>query len=140
VDLSKLTQSDKVVAGSGILLFIASFLPWFKIDIFGGSHTLSGWDNFLLGGLPALLGLAAAAVILATKMGTAEAPTLPVSWGQAFLGAGGLSALLVVVRLLTGEDFYDRSWGLFVATIAALAFAGGGYLKFQEEKSGSSSI
>ena len=39
MDLNKLTTSDKVIAGSGILLFIADFLPWFKVDFgpLGGS-------------------------------------------------------------------------------------------------------
>jgi len=146
VDLSKLTTSDKLIAGSGIVLFIASFLPWFTADVEGFDvGDANGWDvGFGWAGLPALLGLAAAAIILVTKLGTADMPDLPISWGQAFLGAGALSALLVVLKLLMGEDGndfvkVDRAWGLFLAAIAALAFAGGGYLKFQEEKSGTPS-
>ena len=135
MDLSKLTTSDKVVAGSGLLLFICSFLPWFKFDFgsFGGVQTASGWDvGFIWAGVPGLLGLIAAGVVIA-KMQGVELPTLPVSWGQAFLIAGGLSAVIVVLKLLIGEDVVDRAWGLFLATLAALAFAGGGFLKFKEE-------
>jgi hypothetical protein len=155
VDLSKLTRSDRIIVAAGLVLFVASFLPWFDVKVhgtgiagFGGTAgSGNGWDvGFLWAGLPALLGLAAAAVILATKLGSASLPTLPVSWGQAFLGAGVLSAFLVVLKLLIGEDgggsfagvrvSVDRAWGLFLATLAALAFAGGGYLKFTEEKAG----
>ncbi len=148
MDLSKLSTSDKVISVSGIILFIASFLPWFEVDIpggdiiVGGSAEASGWDvGFIWAGLPGLLGLAAAGIILATKLGSANMPELPVSWGQVLLGAGALSAVLVVLKLLVGEDApfgleVDRAWGLFLATLAALAFAGGGFLKFQEEKSG----
>jgi hypothetical protein len=159
VDLSKLTKSDRIIVAGGLVLFVASFLPWFEGKVSGSglagfsgaSGTANGWDvGFFWAGLPALLGLAAAAVILATKMGTVTLPTLPVSWGQAFLGAGVLSAFLVLLKLIIGEDgatfagvvkvTVDRSWGLFVATLAALAFAAGGYLKFTEEKAGSSAV
>jgi hypothetical protein len=137
--VDKLTTSDKVVAGSGLLLFIASFLPWFGIEGFSGSG--NGWDvGFLWGGIPALLGLAAAGVVLATKLGDVKLPDLPITWGQAILGAGALSALLVLLKLLLGEEVcgfgecidFDRKWGLFVAAIAAIGLAAGGYLKFQE--------
>jgi hypothetical protein len=147
VDLSKLTTTEKLIAGSGLVLFIASFLPWFEVSVEGiGSETGNGWDvGFLWAGLPALLGLAAAGIILATRLGSATLPDLPVTWGQAFLGAGVLSAFLVVLKLIIGEDEptgadifggveISRAWGLFVAALAALAFAAGGYLRFQEEK------
>jgi hypothetical protein len=140
VDLSKLTTSDKVVAGSGIVLFIASFLPWFKLDFPGGSVSGNGWDvGFIWAGLPALLGLAAAAAILLKANGT-ELPKLPIGWGQAFLAAGAFSAFFVILKLLIGEDFVDRAWGLFVASIAAAGFAYGGFLKFKEDQGSSSSI
>lgn len=151
MDLSKLSKSDQLVAGGGLVLFIASFLPWFKASAVGGlgvgSETGNGWDvGFFWAGIPALLGLAAAAAVLANKLQDVELPALPIPWGQAFLGAGGLSAVIVVLKLLIGEDGnafvdVDRSWGLFLATLAALAFAGGGFLKFQEgnESSGGGS-
>ena len=36
MDLKKLTTSDKVIAGSGLVLFIAYFLTWFKVSFSGG--------------------------------------------------------------------------------------------------------
>jgi hypothetical protein len=139
VDLTKLTTADKVIAGSGIVLFISSFLAWFKVEAFGYSATASGWDvGFFWGGIPALLGIIAAGVVLANKLGDVTLPDLPVPWGQALFGAGALSAALVVVKLLTGYHSVDRAFGLFLATLAALGFAGGGFLKFQEGDDGSS--
>jgi hypothetical protein len=145
VDLSKLTTSDKVIAGSGILLFIASFLPWLTADVegFGEVGDANGWDlDFLWGPLPILLGLAAMALVLVSKLGGTELPKLPVTWGQAYLGIGALAAFLVVLKLLLGEDApagvdISRGFGFFIAAIAALGLAGGGFLKFQEEKTGS---
>jgi hypothetical protein len=140
VDLNKLSTSDKIVAGSGLLLFIASFLPWFGIEGFSGANG-NGWDvGFLWGGIPALLGLACAGVVLASKLGDVKLPDLPVTWGQAILGAGALSALLVLLKLLLGYEVcgfgecldLDRKWGLFVASIAAVGLAVGGFRKYQE--------
>jgi hypothetical protein len=132
--VDKLTTSDKVIAGSGLLLFICSFLPWFKLDFLGESITANGWDvGFFWAGIPALLGLAAAAAVLANKLADVDLPDLPVTWGMAFLIAGGISAAIVILKLLIGEDIVDRAWGLFLATLAAIGFAFGGYLKFQED-------
>jgi hypothetical protein len=137
VDLSKLKTSDKIIVISGLVLFISSFLPWFKLEAFGFEATASGWDvGFFWAGIPGLLGLAAAAAIISSKLFDAKLPELPMGWGQAFLIAGVISAVIVLLKLITGEDYVDRAYGLFLATIAALGFAGGGYLAFQEEKSG----
>ena len=145
MDLSKLSRTDRIIAGSGIVLFIASFLPWFEVSAEGvGSNDGNGWDvGFIWGGIPALLGLLLAGIVLATKLGSAKMPDLPIPLGQAMLAAGVLAALLVVIKLLVGEDTpntfgfveidVSRAWGLFVATIAALGLAFGGYLAFKEE-------
>jgi hypothetical protein len=148
VDLSKLTTSDKVIAGSGIVLFIASFLTWFKFTVsssgggvsFSRDLTFSGWDvGFLWGGLPALLGLLSAAIVIATKLGGTKMPDMPVTTGQAMLGAGGLAALLVIIKLLSGYHGIDRAFGLFIAVIAAIGLAVGGFLAYQEEQAGGAS-
>jgi hypothetical protein len=133
VDLNKLTTSDKIIAVSGIVLFISSFLAWFKAEAFGFTATANGWDvGFFWGGIPALLGLIAAGVVLANKLGDVKLPQLPIPWSQALFGAGAISAVIVVLKLLTGYHSVDRAFGIFLATLAALGFAGGGFLKFQE--------
>ena len=138
MDLNKLSTSDKVIAGSGILLFIAYFLPWFKVDfgVLGGSATASGGDvDFIWSTFPMLIGLVMAGTVIATKLFDVKLPDLPIPWGQAYLGLGALAGLLVTLKLLIGEDpseIVKRSFGLFIATIAALGLAAGGFLKFQE--------
>ena len=145
MDLNKLTTSDKVIAGSGFALFIAYFLTWFKVSYsagpgFGGSASASGGDvGFLWSTLPMLIGLLLAGVVIATKLFDVKLPDLPVPLGQAFLGAGGLAALLVVLKLLIGESDegipcieVSRGIGIFIAAIAAIGLAAGGFLKFQE--------
>ncbi|MSO87005.1 MAG: hypothetical protein EXQ71_05740 [Acidimicrobiia bacterium] len=139
MDLNKLTVSDKVIAGSGIVLFIAYFLPWFKVDFpfsGAGSVTASGSDvGFLWATLPMLIGLVLAGLVIATKLFDVKMPTLPVPMSQFFLGLGTLAALLVVLKLIIGEDpseLVKRAFGLFLATLAALGLAAGGFLKLKE--------
>lgn len=135
MDLDKLTTSDRIIAASGIALFIASFLPWFKLSIFGVTATGNGWDvGFFWAGIPALLGLASAGIVLGTKLGSLTMPEMSMGTGQAMLIAGAVSAAIVVLKLLVGEDYADRAWGLYVATVAAVGLLYGGYLAFQEDK------
>jgi hypothetical protein len=148
VDLSKLSTADKVISISAIVLFIASFLPWFKVEVEGGEGfggavaDGNGWDvGFLWSGIPVLLGLAMLAIIAIRAFSPdTSLPDLPVTWGQAFLGAGALAALLVLLKLLIGEDDggfdfveVNRAYGLFLAAIAAIGLAVGGFLKMQED-------
>jgi hypothetical protein len=145
--LDKLSLGDKIIAGSAIGLFIFSFFPWFKLTVPGisgvpglptvGSRSVSfsGWDvGFLWAGLPVIIGLAMLAVV-AVKAFSPETklPDLPVAWGQAMLIAGGLAALLVLLKLLTGYHSVDRAFGLFLSALCAIGLAVGGFFKMQEE-------
>jgi hypothetical protein len=156
VDFSKLKTSDWLIGGGAIVLFIGSFLPWFKVSVscagvsFGGSATGNGWDvGFLWAGVPVILGLAMLAYVAIKAFSPdTSLPDLPITWGQALLAAGGLAALLILIKLLIGEDGggalggcsvdVSRSFGLFLSFLAAAAMAAGAFLNFQEERSGGS--
>jgi hypothetical protein len=151
MDLSKLSNGDKVMAGSGIALFVFSFLTWFSYDAGIYSVDQSGWDYFMTGIVPTLIGLVLVGYVVVTKvLDGVTLPELPVAYPLAVLGLAGIAALLVVLRLLmggddSGTDLLDRSYGLFLATLAVLGLAAGAFLKFQEDggelptKGGSSS-
>lgn len=142
MDLDKLSMGDKVIAGSALAYFIFMFFPWFSFDsgsvsggiVVGINQDFNGFDvGFLFGLFPLILALVMVAVI-AVKLFSPETalPELPITYGQLHLILGGLAAFLVVIKLLIGEDFVDRSFGLFLATIAILGLAAGGFLKMQE--------
>jgi hypothetical protein len=135
VDLSKLSTSDKVVAGSGLALFIFSFFPWYGVDGFDGGR--NGWDYLLFGTIPVVIGLLMLAVVAIKAFSPdTKLPDLPIPWGQAMLIAGGIAAVLVVLKLLIGDDVLgfdlDRKIGLFLSALSAIGLAVGGYLKHQE--------
>lgn len=143
MDLNKLTTADKVIAGSGIVLFIAYFLDWFTADSDFGSGSISGGDvGFLWATLPMLIGLVMAGVVIANKLFDVKLPDMPFPWGLIHLALGGLAALLVVLKLIIGEDIdgaealgidVSRGIGIFLAALAAIGLAAGGFLMFQGE-------
>ena len=142
MDLSKLSLGDKIIAGSGIALFIFSFLPWYKVEVMGISGgSVSGWHYFFTGIVPTLLGLVLLAWVVATKVAEIDLPELPVPQGLLLLGLGALAAVLVVLRLLLGagegagitNDYVKRAFGLFLSTIAAIGLGVGGFFKFQDD-------
>ncbi len=117
MDMSKLTTGDKVIGVSAILLFVFSFLDWFKVSAnidageLGGdlSQSLSenGWGiGFLWAGIPVLLGLAMLAIVLVSRL-SPDTDLPNVAWPQILLGMGVVAALLVVLKLLIGVDEGD---------------------------------
>jgi hypothetical protein len=138
MDLEKLTNGDKVVLGAGLLFLISVFLPWFGEGPYDGN----GFDvGFLWGTLPFLLVLVMVGQIAVERFTTTDLPEMPVTWGQIHLGIGGLIVFLVGVKFLLGYEvcFLDecvsisRKFGLFVAFLAAIGLAAGGFLKMQED-------
>lgn len=138
MDLNKLTMPEKIISGSAIVLFIASFLPWFKIDFLGSDITGNGWDvGFLWGGIPTILGLVMLAHIVLTKLASnVTLPDLP--WPRIHLIAGIVAAAIVVLKLLMGHEEigvdFDRAFGLFLAALAAVGLGVGGFLYYKESE------
>ncbi len=145
VDISKLTLADKVLGGSGLVFMVSTFINWFKISVdgalgigndFGGGN---GWDvGFLWGRLPFLIVLGILAWIAVRLF--APGVKLPDEIPVLYLVGAGLVGLLVTLKLLIGEGdsnsigiSVNRAFGLFIATLAALAFGAGGFLKFTEK-------
>lgn len=142
VDLSRLTVAEKVVVGSAGVLLVASLLPWFTVDFAEfGEATLSGWDVPVpFGRLPVLLGLVMAAHVLLTRFAPDLAlPDLP--WPTVHLGAGVTAAVLVLTKLVAGQDDgvplldapVTKGFGLLLAALAASVLAIGGVLYRRQE-------
>ena len=144
MDLNKLTQGEKVIAGSAIAFLLFSFFPWFG----KGGYSRNGWSYFLFGIIPLLLAIIMAAQIGISRFTETKLPDPPLPWGQVHLIAGGLAAALVLLKLIIGDKYtggvtvlgthagfsitLDRQFGIFLAFIAAIGLAAGGYLKSKE--------
>jgi len=142
MDLNKLTIGDRVVAISAILFLIFMFFPWYGFDESGVSGNDNGFEYFLAGWLPLLLAIVMVVQIAITRFGSTALPRPgPLTWGQVHLAAGALAAVILLLRVLIpsdidnvfGGDFeLDRKFGVFLAFLATLGLAAGGFLKTQE--------
>ena len=139
--VNQMTTGQKLVAAGGILMLIASFLPWYKVSFslapgFSSSISRSGWQSpgALWSILAVLIAVVMAGVVLA-RLGNVNLPDLgSVTWGQAMLGAGAAVVILVIIKL--ANEASHLSFGFILGIIAAALLAGGGYLMYTEERSG----
>src|SRR5262249_60428601 len=128
------------VAGIGALvLLISVFLEWYNASVSGGFGGISvggsGWDATDIAKLVALLALVALVLIRIELFATTV--NLPYPASMILIGIGGLSTLLVLFKIIDKPDApspinVGLSYGIFVALLASIAVAVGGYLKMQE--------
>jgi hypothetical protein len=138
-----------MVAGiAGAVLILSLFLDWYSLKGKGlaagaGSEGLSGWEA--LGFFDILLFLigAIAIAVAALRAANSMPRQLPASPGLIVLALGGLAVLLVLIRIISSGDFghpevkglidSSPSFGIFIALLAAIGVAVGGWLTWNEE-------
>lgn len=143
-DLKKMTTNDWILAGGCLAVFIGVFLKWFGVgggtEDFGGikvgipEFSVNGFHYFLQGTIPWLLAIAVLVVLVLRKFFSEV--NLPdklgnFTWNQVILAASALAAILVLLRLLTGDSGTDRKIGLFLTSLGVVAMVVGAFLKFQ---------
>ena len=143
MDLTKLTQGQKIAAGSAILLFIVMFFSWFgapdneitsALNAAGVDTSANAWQSFDFIDL-VLLATIVVAVGAAALVASGSAVNLPVPPGVLTTLLGGLSTLLVLYRILDPPSSLDRKWGFFLGLILAGAITYGGWRTMEEEGS-----
>ena len=139
--INELSTGEKLIGGGGILLFIASFLPWYKVTVsigdFSASASANGWEapGAIFSILAVIIGVVLAVAAVGPKLGNMQLPNLgSVTWGQAFVGGGAAALALVIIKFLNESS--SLSYGFYLGFIAALALAAGGYMLYMEEKGG----
>lgn len=146
MDLSKFKTSDwlKIGGAAGFLIF--GFFDWVTVDGpagFGSLGSAGGnvFDFFWTGTLPWILVLATGALTFLMVTGTMKAGSLP--WPLIMLGATGLAALLLLIRLLfnplDGKDAIEsagfdvgRGIGMILSVVSGLVAFAGAFMGFKE--------
>jgi hypothetical protein len=139
-DASSVKRSTWIAGGGALVLWISTFLPWWKLggqlgdlaENFGADTSVSGWSSGALGKLVFFVALIAIALVVVDFM-KIEIPQLPWPISLCLLGLGALSVLLVIIKYLDTPEVADRAWGIYVAFLAALVLTYGGWLKMQED-------
>lgn len=133
--MRQLPRNDQLFLGAGVLVFIASFLPWYGVSYnlsfagvkSSGSASINAWHSYATLGL--LLILAATIIAAVMVLSANTLPELGVSWNVVVMGLSVAGALLVVIRSLNlpsasgpGASVGLR-WGGWVLLIACVAHA-----------------
>jgi hypothetical protein len=144
-DTTRIRFGEMIAAASGLVLIISLFLEWYTVDIkgfTGNLPTVTGWKA--LGFIDILLFvIGVIAIAAAVLRATNRMPNnLPASAGFIVLALGALAVLLVLYRILSIPDegasalpgvSVGRSFGVFLAFIAAAGVTLGGWLSWNEE-------
>src|SRR5690348_13373048 len=104
MDMSKLTNGDKIIGISGVLLFIFSFFKWLGYSFGPITVSQNAW-SFTLCWISVILGVALVAYV-AMKAGGVKFPDLggSVTWDHIVLGVAGLIFLLILIKLIAGPS------------------------------------
>ncbi len=142
-DINDVKGNDRIIILGGLVVFIASFFPWYGASASGAIHfsaSVKGWSAGGSAVLGILLCLAAAAFVLLRATGQLKDLSLPVGPALIVLALAGLAVLLFLIRWLSlpsgsGLGFsYGPRIGLFLglagaivqAVFAALTFSSSG--------------
>jgi len=134
--IGKLSPGERVIGGAGILLFVDSFLPWFRFCVgalvFRACAHHSAWANPLsaLGVLIAIAMVVQIAVRHYSSARMGEAGNM--TWGQVHLFAGFAVFALVILQFLAGDSPMHRVFGVFVGLVGAAGLAYGGMIRSRE--------
>jgi len=127
------TLGGRIVAASGVLFLVATFLPWHRtcVGVLDAEvcQVDNGWDT-AFSGLAALLVLALLAELVVVQVLRIRVPE-PGGLDQARLrlAASGVSVALVLLQLLVGDGNLNRSYGAVAGLLLALVLTYGNYLR-----------
>lgn len=151
MDLTKLSQGQKIAGAAGVALLLDMFIfKWFGLSVsssgvggiggFSVEGSRNAWGSF--GFIDIILFITCvAAIALAYTAASNTSVSLPVALSAIVAGLGILSVILILFRIISPPDFgvdasgvdHTRKIGAFLGLIFAGGIAYGGYLAMQEE-------
>lgn len=128
--MDRMTTAQKIGVGGGVLLLVASFLPWYSVSLGGfGSFSVKGWDAGFLAWGGVVLGIAGAIVLALKAMGTSDVRAGGFASEQIAVILGAASFVLILLRLLT--ETTAVSFGLFLGLVGAALVAYGAFTQMK---------
>lgn len=147
MDVNRLSQGEKIVGISAIVLLLDMFiLKWFGLKIEGGGAfgsvegSRNAWGSFGFIDIILFIGILAGLALVYIKASDTRVD-LPVALSVIVTAIAGLGTLLVLFRVISPPDFgvdFDgvestRKIGAFIGLIAVGALTYGGYRSMEEE-------
>jgi hypothetical protein len=137
MDAGRLSQGAMIAAISGLVLFISLFFDWVGIEVTGvGSASQTGWESQSSLDIYLLI-VSVIAVVPGVLALTGGGGDLPIANAENALLLGAIAVILIFFSMFIGfPDGLDRKFGMWLALIASIGVAVGGYLAAQEEAVG----
>jgi hypothetical protein len=137
MDTGRLSQGAMIAAISGLVLFISLFFDWVGIEVTGvGSASQTGWESQSSLDIYLLI-VSVIAVVPGVLALTGGGGYLPIANAANALLLGAIAVILMFFTMFIGfPDGLDRKFGMWLALIASIGVAVGGYLAAQEEAVG----
>ena len=132
MDFSKLSPNNMIAGAGGLVSLINIFLPWYGVDFgFGASVTANAFDAGFLAWFPALLAVAAGVLVVLKALDVWEAKAGALTTEQLAMMLGAVATVLILLKLLTDNDF--TKYGIYLGLIAAAVTAVGAFLSAKDE-------
>ena len=131
-----LSMGEKLILIAGVVLLIASFLPWYRIDLGPfGDVSRNGWQSpgAFWSIIAVFIGLAMSGVVAVKTFSAVELPSDigGQSWARIHPGGGAVALLFLIIKFINENSYL--SFGFYIGFIAVLALAGGALLMFRDE-------
>ena len=151
MDSSRVSFGETVAGAGALVLLVVMFFPWYgaTATVAGGQTqgaSANAWDSFSIIDILLFLVVVITIGLVVARAAGSMPSGLPASPGLIVAGAGAVAILLILFRLLNvpGENVVGfgvqvevgRKIGIFLALLASIAIAYGGYTGANERKSG----
>jgi hypothetical protein len=131
----KLTPAEIVILAAGVVVFVFSFLPFYKIggaslgSFHVSSKNVNAWSSglFPVATLIPIFGVIMAAQVAIAKFTSAQIPArvLTFTWEQVLVALGIFAALLAVCYLIVDKGGADFGFGFYLVLVGAIGLAVG---------------
>lgn len=126
----QVAPADAVLMGTGALMLVDGFLPWYGVDIGPfGDFTVKGLSSGALAWLPIVLVVAVGALVAARVFAGRVLPSGAVGPAVLALAGSGLATVLLLLKLLVDSSF--TRFGLYVGIVLAAVQAWYAYRAFR---------
>jgi hypothetical protein len=132
MDTGRLSQGQMIAGISGLVLFISLFFKWIGIDVAGISGgSQSGWES--QSSLDIYLLIVAIVAITPAVGGMTGGGDFPIANSANALLLGAIAVILMFFTMFIGfPDGLSREFGMWLALLASIGVAVGGYLAAQD--------
>jgi hypothetical protein len=138
---SKLTPANLTILIAGVVILLASFLPFYKLSVAGFHHNYNAWDSdiglFGIGTLPAILGAIMALHVALTSFANVslQRRVAGFTWNQVHLLLAFQALVMMLAFLIRDKSVYAFGIGFVLMLLASVGLMVGAIMRDREPAS-----